>query len=237
VNFAKAIWLWLGDSKEQIVSISALIGVTVAVSGLRTWRKELKGKSEYQKAKDVLKAVYNVRPGFVRVRLPWMDGSEYPKALLDQDGNVMPGRRPDAIMYAYQMRMKVLGEAFKDLEQQTMEAQVEWGSDFQNLIIPLRQCWAELGTAVQQHLEMERSGPDHLAPEERREVRAKLYYAGDNDSFTMKIEKAISGFEERLRPHINPPSLFQKCWRHRLAVALRQRIANDLAKYNGGPLP
>jgi hypothetical protein len=47
VNTVKVIWNLLGDAKEQIVSISAVIGVFIAASGLRAWRKELKGKSEY----------------------------------------------------------------------------------------------------------------------------------------------------------------------------------------------
>jgi hypothetical protein len=89
VNVFTAIWHWLGDSKEQIVSISALIGVYIAFSGLRTWRKELKGKAEYQKAKDVLKAVYRVKDAFMVVRSPWMDSRSCPQGT----GRSAAGRR------------------------------------------------------------------------------------------------------------------------------------------------
>jgi len=44
--------------KDIIVAGSAASAAFFAYLGLSTWRKELKGKSEYQLAKDVLKSVY-----------------------------------------------------------------------------------------------------------------------------------------------------------------------------------
>ena len=207
MNAFKTIWIWLGDSKEQIVSISAVIGVFIAVSGLRTWRKELKGKSEYQKAKDVLKAVYRVRNGFMIVRSPWMDGSEYPKDSFDEYGQLKKGSEFDAHLYAYQNRLKSLEEAFAELESQTLDAQVEWGKEFIGVIIPLRRCRHELVVAIQNHLQAKKPfGGRELSPEERKDIRPKLYYVGENepklDPFTIQINQAIEGFEKRLRPHI-----------------------------------
>ncbi|MGD0653640.1 MAG: hypothetical protein ABSA16_04795 [Thermoguttaceae bacterium] len=51
-------------AKDIILAISALAAAFIAWRGLATWRKELKGKSEYEIAKQVLKAVYKVREAF-----------------------------------------------------------------------------------------------------------------------------------------------------------------------------
>jgi hypothetical protein len=229
MNILKIIWNWLGDSKEQIVSISAVIGVFIAVSGLRTWRKELKGKSEYQKAKDVLKAVYRVRNGFMVVRSPWMDASEYPKECFDESGHFKEGSEFEAHLYAYQTRMKNLEEAFTELENQTLDAQVEWGKEFVGVIIPLRLCRHQLVVAIQNHLQTRKTyGGRELSPEEKKDIRPKLYYICEDDPnidpFTTQINQAIEGFEKRLRPHVGRKSSVRRLLQNPTVNSLVKRV-------------
>ena len=112
--------------------------------------------------------------------------------------------------------MKYLEEAFKDLEDQTLDAQVEWGKEFQDVIIPLRKCRAELVMAIQDFLEAKKPGGIHRAtPEERIARDSKLYYVGENsehDPFTPQINAAIDPFEKKLRPHINKSSFNFNFW-------------------------
>lgn len=61
-------WNFLGKSSGQIVALAAAFAAVSAYLGIRTWRAELKGKSEYELAKDLLKAVYKVREAFYHVR-------------------------------------------------------------------------------------------------------------------------------------------------------------------------
>lgn len=224
MNVFTEIWRWLGDSKEQIVSISALIGVFIAFSGLRTWHKELKGKAEYQKAKDVLKAVYRAKDAFMVVRSPWMDSSEYPKDILDDMGRLRPGKEFEAKHHAYKTRLKVLDDAFAILEEQAWDAHVEWGDEFQNVIIPLRRCRAELLVAIHTLLETKSPiTPRDLSADERKEMRQKLYFSGENfdlDPFTSQIGVAVKAFEIKLRPHINRPSFLNRINRHPLVCAI-----------------
>jgi hypothetical protein len=226
VNILKAIWVWLGDSKEQIVSISAVIGVCIAFAGLRSWRKELKGKSEYQKAKDVLKAAFRVKIGFMVVRQSMMYFHEYPKEMCDEIGNLKSGQEFEATKYLYQNRMKVLLDAFKELENQTLEAQVEWGNEFQSVILPLKLCLGELIRAIQDYLQtLRKDDQQELLLEERKNMRSKLYYVAENfdlDPFTTQINTAIERYEEKLRPHINKSS-FANRFRLRL-VAIVKRL-------------
>ena len=95
-----------------------------------------------------------------------------------------------------------------ELENQTRDAQVEWGKEFVGVIIPLRLCRHQLIVAIQNHLQTRKpAGARELSLEERKDIRPKLYYVGENepelDPFTLQINKAIEGFEKRLRPHIS----------------------------------
>jgi hypothetical protein len=61
---------YISIAKDIILAISALAAAFIAWRCLATWRKELKGKSEYEIAKQVLKSVYKVREAFKHVRSP-----------------------------------------------------------------------------------------------------------------------------------------------------------------------
>ncbi len=96
-----------------------------------------------------------------------------------------------------------MAKAFKELEENHLEAQVEWGSEFQNVIEKLRFCQIELLIAIQQMLEQKKNPRiiDQTGYEERS-VLYNLESDSNNDKFTPQIDKAINEFEKWLRPHI-----------------------------------
>ncbi len=198
---------YAGIAKDVIIAISAAVAAVMAVWGLTAWRRELKGKSEYAKAKEVLKAVYRVREGFKHVRRPAIWQFEYPEEMIDSNGYLKPEHDHEGNTYVYETRIKVLNEAFSELEEQTLDAQVEWGPEFEDVIKPLRECRADLMIAIQDFLEAKKI-PHYnqgRTKEERTKHLSVLYYGGpgsERDKFTPQINKAIEGFEDRLRPRI-----------------------------------
>jgi hypothetical protein len=175
--------------------------------GLSAWREELKGKSEYQLAKDVLKSVYKVREAFKLVRNPMIYQYEYPEGMRDHHGHLKHEHDYEGTAHVYEKRWDKLAEAFGELEEHHLAAQVEWGPEFQEVIVKLRSCRVELLIAIQQMLERKKN-PRETAmtkPEERAEERSVLYNLGGDsmhDKFTPQIEEAINAFEQWLRPHI-----------------------------------
>ncbi len=228
MNTLKAIWGVLGDAKEQIVSISALIGVFIAVSGLRTWRKELKGKSEYEKAKQILRAVYRVKDAFISVRSPVIYSYEYPKDMRDELGNLKDGSRYDGTIHVYNKRFEVLNKTFVELEDQTLDAQVEWGQQFHNDIVKFRICRGQLLSAIQEYTDSLRPGYRRTAGTEPLfEPMSYLYYVGEDsqhDKLLPLINEAVKLYENRLRPHINPPSFCQRLKQHPAIIFLVETV-------------
>jgi hypothetical protein len=192
-------------AQNIVLALSGVATVVIAYFGLSTWKNELKGKSEYSKAKDVLKAVYKVKRGFMHVRNPAIWAYEYPEEMRNFNGNLKPEFDYEGTTHVYDNRWKYLGEAFLELEEQNLEAQVEWGPEFQDIIIPLRRCKAELQMAIQDMLDAKRESSErHLRTRELlAEDRSTLYYSGEDskhDKFTPEINAAILLFEKRLRP-------------------------------------
>ena len=199
---------WVAIAKDVILGLSACSAAVFAYLGLDAWRKELKGKSEYELAKSVLKSVYKVREAFKHVRNPAIFQYEYPPDMIDSWGHLETEHDYDGTAHVYETRWKKMDEAFRELEENHLAAQVEWGSEFQNIIKKLRACRADLLVTIQQFLEKKKK-PRRMEPlntlEQRAQERSVLYYLGNDseyDKFTSEIESAIAEFENWLRPHI-----------------------------------
>lgn len=193
--------------KDVILGLSVISAAIFAYLGLTTWRKELKGKSEYQLAKEVLKSTYKVRDAFMHVRSPAIYQYEYPEEMLDAQGYLKQEHDYAGSVHVYQKRWEMMVRDFSELEEHNLEAQVEWGAEFQNVIAKLRYCKAELQIAIQQMLERKKNprniGLTSVGAD--AEERSVLYYHGadsKHDKFTSEINEAINEFEKWLRPHI-----------------------------------
>lgn len=194
---------WISAAEEAIIGLSAVLATIFAYVGLNTWRKELKGKAEYQLAKDVLKSVYKVREAFKYVRHPAIFAYEYPEEKRDYSG--MREGDYENIDYVYKKRWEKMTEAFEELEERHLEAQVEWGSKFQNVIVKLRTCRAELLVEIRRMLDEKKNPQRDKKPMEKEKARSILYENPGNsesDKFTPQIDAAVKEFEVWLRPYI-----------------------------------
>ncbi len=196
---------WLGAIKDVVLTGSAIATVIVASLGLNTWRRQLKGKSEYQLAKEVLMSVYRVKEAFIFVRNPVTSPDEYHEKMINPDGSLKNEYKDKGLSIVFSKRFKKFEEAVTKLKEKHLEAQVEWGAESQDIINPLYKCRVELYHAVNMMLLRKKDpGEFSLTAKEKREERATVYYSGANpdDQLTPQINKAIKGFEEWLRPHI-----------------------------------
>jgi len=199
---------WIPVVKDIVVAISAGGAAVIAYKGLGTWQRELKGRSEYQLAKDVIRSVYKVREAFKHVRNPVIMGYEYPKDMTTHSGHLKDELRYEGTAYVYETRWKKMDEAFSELEEKNLEALVEWGSDYQDTIVALRRCRGELLMAIQDMLARYKNPHEEnwKNREQQTEERSVLYHIGEDsihDKFTPDINTAIMLFEEWLRPHVS----------------------------------
>lgn len=190
-----------------VLTLSALGTLAIAWAGLSAWRRQLKGTSEYALAKSVLKAVYRVRVAFMRARNPAIFQYEYPEEMRDRFGHLKKEHDYEGTKAVYDARWKPLADAFHELDELNLDAEVEWGDDFRDVIVPLRKCVIEWQIAVSDLLERKQH-PDagaQTARDERADQRSILYDLGEgseHDRFTPRINDAVAEFETRLRPHI-----------------------------------
>jgi hypothetical protein len=192
---------YVSMAKDAITAAAAVTAAIVAIQGLRAWRKQLRGKTDYELARRCLRAVYRLRDAIRFIRNPIITSEEISKAVRDEGASI-PAEFSDDYKIAqavYNLRLKVANEALSDLQVELLEAQVSWGNDAVAAIEPLQQCLAHLFGAIRRHLR--RLASDRrLTPKTEDELEQILYEM--EGGFSNDIAKAVTIAEKFLQPHL-----------------------------------
>lgn len=202
-------YVWL--VKDIITALSALAVAGIATLGLQTWKKELKGRTEYELARRLLRAVYKARHAIHLIRNPLMFAGEIVQSL--QEANIQVDQhdeRYNAISQraVYTRRWQKVEDALTELQLDTFEAEVVWGQEASEKMRPLRKNVSTLFANIQIYLKhIEEPSRYTLDTETRQEMETVIYDPGLEDpsrnSFTVEITDSVRQIEEYLRPHLN----------------------------------
>ena len=212
---------WISPVRDIVLIGAAAVGAIVSILGLRTWRKQLRGRTEYDLARRFLRAVYRVRDAIRGVRNPFMFEGEVRAAQRELEHG--PDTEPKSVNLdnnvrraAYDKRWQCLDETLSDLYVERLEAEVVWGTQqVDQLVDPIRYKVADLGAALEQWLRiLDDSHRDRQLTHQERERLRLVVYAGDrespDDKFAVGLRKSIGDIESFLRPYVaiahSPPA-------------------------------
>lgn len=202
---------YISIAKDVITALTAITAGIVAVIGLRSWRRQLRGKTEYELARRVLRASLKVRDAIKHVRNPIKWGGEISHSLKEAGIDVQPNDsqfQAKSEAAVYQLRLKKLQEAMSDLEVELLEAEVSWGDDIVSKVLPLRKCIGKLHGKIWLHT-YELEHPTRRITEEsdktRQEVANVVYWVSDDpkeDSFSGEVKVAVDQVADFLKSHL-----------------------------------
>ena len=196
-------------AKDIVLIIAAVIGSYVALRGLNTWNRQLKGGVEYELTRRLLKLTYRLREAIKGVRNPIMWGGETPTPDTEEAKDMSPDRRRFYdISNAYQKRWDKVTEVQADLQTELLEAEALWGQDIHSCFEPLLRLQQELFVAV--HFYITACNPSEsedvrdAMSKAMRKKRDILYdMSGEkDDEFTNDVNQAIKSIEALLKPHL-----------------------------------
>ncbi len=179
--------------KDIVTIIAASIASWVAITGLNTWKKQLKGKTDYELARRYLRSIYKIRDAIKYVRNPFISIDEIFSAL-KESGMALEdyADRQKSNRAVYALRWKKVVAAGSDISVELLEAQVSWGVEAINIQKDLDVCYRELFASLKLFLE----------GHELKGQRDIIYDMGDEDEFNKKMTQAIQRIEDYLRPHL-----------------------------------
>jgi hypothetical protein len=195
---------YISISKDILTSVAAI----VAVLGLQAWKKQLKGRVEYELARRVLRAAFNVRDAIRLVRNPFQTGGEIDNAVkeagidLDPKSPLFRAKSESAV---YQRRFKKLDLAISELEIELLEAEVSWGPEIKTRVRPLRECIGKLVSKIYLRIDNLENPQEKSDSNERKEIRDVIYLQSEDaakDTFASEVNIAVDRISQFLRPYL-----------------------------------
>ena len=120
--------------KDVCIAIGSVGALIVAIWALRTWWRELKGKTEYDLARRILTTAYKMRNAIQRVRNPFIVVSEYGIATKPEKS---PGEvKNEGIAKEYRARWDPVYHALVQLDEAAAQAEALWGPKINEAIKP-----------------------------------------------------------------------------------------------------
>lgn len=179
--------------KNLVTVIATIIASYVAISGLDAWKKQLKGKTDYDLARRYLKAVYKIRESIKEVRNPFISVGEIFAALSDSG---LPEEEHSSMQKSnravYSKRWKKVMESKNELDIELFEAEVSWGKNSITISKDLNSLIRKLYVGIKMFLEYPENRPD----------RDILYDIGEEDIFNNEIDAAIQKIENYLKVYL-----------------------------------
>lgn len=186
--------LYMETLANFLTAVSAIIVGVAAIYGVREWKRQLVGKTDYEIARRYLKTALRLRDAISFVRNPFVSLGEMQSALKEHGMDSEEyGDKQKTNLAVYSIRWKKVRDAWTDLEAEVIEAEVSWGREAFNVQKSLDMCVRELLSSLNLYLE------GHT----ERGSRQLIYEYGEKDEFRLKVEKSIKEIEDFLRPHLH----------------------------------
>lgn len=209
MNFPVSVAEWMTVTKDAILTIGALVGMVVAILGLSTWRRQLKGGAEYDLTRRLLKRTYQLREAVASVRFPIMHRLEMEGGEDDEPKLSAAERKHMGLAHAYQARWNKLAEAHDNLQTELLEAEVLWGATARSQYDPLfaleKELFAEIQLYVALHDPSE-SLEGKAAIEKMLYGRRSVRYdtlGSQPDPYADDLAKVVTAIEGYLKPRLS----------------------------------
>jgi hypothetical protein len=176
-----------------IVALSALVASIVGVKGINAWRRQTIDKAKYDLARRYLLAVYKLRDATQIVRNPFISPGEMiesaKKVGIPEDDLKDNAKMNSAV---YSSRWNAISEAVVELQVEQREAEVMWGREAVDIEKDLDKLIRELRGHIQMMIRgHQKNNTDEI-----------IYFSGDKDAFTIKIDEAVDKIVMYLKPHL-----------------------------------
>lgn len=195
--------------KDMLVGAAAIIGAIVAVIGLSTWKRQLRGQFEYELSRRILVTLFKYRDAIAGVRHPAMWSYEMPKPPAEEQKTMAD----EDIRYygtskAYQARWERVQTERTSLYADLLQSEALWGRSLKDLFNTLFNLEHELLIAIQHYLRVTNPRTSMIEKDAVRKViekRRDIMYddmSDSGDDFKNEFQSGIEAIEKYLKPKL-----------------------------------
>ena len=192
--------------KDVVLATAGIVTAVVAVLGLKTWSRQLRGTADFEVARKLAKATYKLRDEIQIYRSPLIRSSEFPDGQRDDRSTDRTETYAKAYGHVFSARWKPVYAALQEFDTQTLEAEALWGTSIRTKTDELRRLLRVLWAATEAYIDNERSGGEHFKSDREFGVKIRLEVfaspqAQDNE-LSKKFQTAVLAIEVELKPHL-----------------------------------
>jgi hypothetical protein len=185
---------------DTIMALSAVVVAAAAIPGINAWRKQLRGKSEYELARRYLRCVFRVRDAIKNARNPFIPFAEMISSVKKQGYKEEDWRDNMKMNRAvYAERWSKVAEAISDLRVELLEAEVLWGKEAIDIENELR----ALAVKLKIHMEMFLDEKRNYTVKQLTDIDDVIYDRGPGDKFNSELNNAVESIEIYLRQYLS----------------------------------
>lgn len=193
-------------TSDLMVGVAALGTAVAAIWGLWKWRSELKGKVQFDAARNLAKATYSLRNAVERARSRYIDGREFPDDFHSNPA-APASDRARAYEQVFARRWEPVWEALDAFDAATLEAEVFWGEEgLRAAAEAMRRAVRELQAATDAFVSNEAVGGEDFKQDRDfgKLIRSTVFgNPGDSENdFAAKMGDAVEDIEKQLRPYL-----------------------------------
>ncbi len=133
-----------------IVSISAVVVALIAIYGVFQWKRELKGKSQFELARQIVKLAMEYRDNYHAVRSPITYSIEYANREKAADETNETSQILDE-WHAKIKRMEKLNKIILQLHEASWEAEILLSEELPKYILPIEETYNDLGISIRSY--------------------------------------------------------------------------------------
>lgn len=182
---------------DVFTAIATTGAVIVAGVGLKAWKRELKGRADFDAARAMARATYGLRDAIGSCRSPFLSGHEFP------DGDM---ESANAYASLYQTRWRAIGDALVVFDAAVLEAEALWGAEPRESADKLKACVVELSASIDAFIADKRVKGQNFEVDRAFGVRVRSTITGalsdEKNEFSTKIRGTVAGIEGLLKQHL-----------------------------------
>lgn len=192
---------WINLFKDGFTALSVPATAFIAIRGLNTWQRQMKGTAEFELMRNVLRAVYKVRDTLRTARSP---------AFWTGEGDDVNIEDPNAQLTqadkARISRWNKVSEAVTELAVVMNEAEVVWGAVARQKLLLLNKSYISLGSALTTYRELRQNQPhgeqERKAMVELNKIICQPNFNEDADDFDRELNNSINQIETYVRSKV-----------------------------------
>jgi hypothetical protein len=196
--------------KDIVLAGAAITGSVVAVKGLGTWRRQLKGQTEYDLSRRILISLYKYRDAISGVRHPAMWNYEIPSPPEEEAKKMSQEKlRFYGTSKAYGARFDKVQAQKSSLHADLLEGEALWGDELKDLFKPVFALEHELLISIHYYIELINPDTGDASKEAIRKItqgnRDIMYddLSEAGDEYKKDLIAAIEGIERYLKPKLS----------------------------------